>query len=195
MSYRANKRHIHILNPCEKPTTNPIVKGTSAIAQEGDMSRCIIKIDLFKKTPKICHSTSKAYLLQVLLTQSCQDQRSPSDVSGVFWLQLFIYIYLYMYVYIYDFCIYKINHTYIYIKIIWCSLLMALSVGPFLFWVFLGQLCHATCLLQSCYLVLMRKCVPLLWRFPLSPLPQIAAGLRAKWREKPLALLLSSAAP
>lgn len=46
---------------------------------------------------------------------------------------------------------------------------MARSVGPFLFWVFLGQLCRATCLLQGCYLVLMRKCVPLLWRFPLSP--------------------------
>lgn len=50
---------------------------------------------------------------------------------------------------------------------------MALAVGPFLFWGFLGQLYHATRLLQGCYLVLMRKCVLLLQ----SP-PPIAAGLR-----------------
>lgn len=45
---------------------------------------------------------------------------------------------------------------------------MALAVGHFLFWGFLGQLCHATCLLQGCYLALMRKCVLFYKVSPLS---------------------------
>lgn len=97
---------------------------------------------------------NKAYLLQVLLTQ---DQRSPSDVNVFFSGCNYIYrdIYLYIYVYRYDFCIYIIK--YVYIKIIWCFQLMALAVRPFLFWGFLGQLCHAICLLQGCYLLLIKE--------------------------------------
>lgn len=38
---------------------------------------------------------SKAYLLQVLLTQ---DQRSPSDVNVFFWLQLYIERYIFIHI-------------------------------------------------------------------------------------------------
>lgn len=70
---------------------------------------------------------SKAYLLQVLLVQLCQDQRSPSAVNvvvfclvfvvAVFFLTASIYmdIYFYIYVYRYDFCIQIIKYIYMYI--------------------------------------------------------------------------------
>lgn len=131
---------------------------------------------------------SKAYLLQVLLTQ---DQRSPSDVNVFFWLQLYIEIYLYIYVYRYDFCIYIIK--YVYIKIIWCSQLTALAVRPFLFWGFLGQLCHAICLLQGCYLVLIKEmCTVVIVMKFFGFFFLNSCRLEGKWREKPFALLLSS---
>lgn len=47
VSYCTNEQHILILNPYKKPQKNPTVKGTSAIAQDGDMSRRVIKIDCY----------------------------------------------------------------------------------------------------------------------------------------------------
>lgn len=55
---------------------------------------------------------SEAYLLQVLLTQLCQDQTSHSGVNGFFWMQLLIYIYRYMCVCILFLHIYTKIHIY-----------------------------------------------------------------------------------